>query len=742
MMTAQLVVACALALMPQSAGRASKPASPATRPATAASAVASVSGVDRALFHIRTDDGSGSGFQYRTAGYVLTNRHVVHAAPVGATVNLRPVRTSEDGSVGLGEPITGTVRFKHPELDVAVIEIPPSRDTSCLMPITTAGGKHVARGVELYAHGFPATTGPVVTPTISRGLLSAHYADPVTGQTLYLTDTALSPGSSGGPVTDSRGAVVGIATAVSIVQDGAGTSWGYVLPIRSIEEALKCREGFSALPRPFSVAPHVKAIASSTTADRAAIAYRKAIEEASRQCASALELARAFEELTASLQSSKGTLPKDRYKAFNEASLSAATTLLGRLFEFGLTGEDESVERALSTAIESDALQKWHDAVITRTFGPMSERDRLVAVAELLSEHASGLSALLTSSGRDCAALQSAVSALDSDGASNRSSVRALSKALASLIVTRANLAMVDPEIIDPDSPELPLPVRQRLRTCRAALQNCLDEWMALPADCRRVAEDLVEQLESPPDGAKRRDPPEEGRKGSALDSALSLWTQAGFSVWGGVQRGRTEGASHAFSLDFDEAPAMAWLGVRSPDGSEFSVTVKDSRGRTITEVGSIRQGDVTWSGVELLSDSKIVARFESSGVRDYQYEFVVVYRQSPLAQARLAIEAAMPGFREVGCRSLVLNPGETDEFAFDASEWSAFTLFATDVRGSDIDIEVLDAGKRRVAVDTENDSNPIVSVTEAARGEYMLRFRNAGRSLAIVDSVIYGKRR
>lgn len=742
MMTAQLIVACALALTPQSAGRPSKPSAPATRPATPSSAVASVSGVDRALFYIRTDEGSGSGFQYRASGYVLTNRHVVHAAPVGSTVNLRPVRTSEDGSVGLGESIKGTVRFKHPELDVAVIEIPPSRETSCLMPVTTPGGKHVARGVELYAHGFPATTGPVVTPTISRGLLSAHYADPVTGQTLYLTDTALSPGSSGGPVTDSRGAVVGIATAVSIVQDGAGTSWGYVLPIRSIEDALKCREGFSALPRPFSIEPHVKAIAASTTADKAALAYKKAIEEASRQCASALELGRAFEELTASLQSSKGTLPKDKYKAFNEASLSAATTLLGRLFEFVLTGEDESVERVLSKAIESDAMQKWHDAVITRTFGPMSESDRLLAVAELLSEHASGLSALLKSAGRDCASLQSAVKALDSEGASTRSSVRALSKALASLIVTRANLAMVDPEIIDPDSPELPLPVRQRLRICRAALQNCADEWMGLPEDCRRVAEDLVEQLESPSEGVQRRDPPNAGPEGAALDSALELWTRAGFSVWGTVQRGRAEGASHGFSLDFDEAPAIAWVGVRSPSGSDFSVTVKDSRGATITEVGSIRQRDVTWSGVEILADSKISARFESKGVQDYPYEFVVVYRQSPLAQARLAIEAAVPGFREVGCKSLVLNPGETDEFAFDARQWSAFTLFATDVRGADIDIEVLDENKRRVAVDTENDSNPIVSVTDAGRGEYLLRFKNAGSSLAIVDSVIYGKRR
>jgi S1-C subfamily serine protease len=149
------------------------------------------------------------GFQYRTAGYVLTNRHVVSSSPVGSKVTLRPVRTSQDGSVGLGDPIEGTVRFKHPELDVAVIEIPQSRTASCLLPIATEGGKHVARGLELYAHGFPGTTGPVVTPTISRGLLSAHYEDPLTGQTLYLTDTALSPGSSGGPVTDSRGAVVG-----------------------------------------------------------------------------------------------------------------------------------------------------------------------------------------------------------------------------------------------------------------------------------------------------------------------------------------------------------------------------------------------------------------------------------------------------------------------------------------------------------------------------------------------------
>lgn len=755
-MLTHIALACAMALSPSTQGTsrnstppasASRAASSSSRAPVRANIVSTISGVDRALFHIRTSDGHGSGFQYRTAGYVLTNRHVVSASPLGSTVTLRPVRTSKEGSVGLGDPIDGTVRFKHPELDVAVIEIPQSRTASCLLPITTEGGKHVARGLELYAHGFPGTTGQVVAPTISRGLLSAHYEDPVTGQTFYLTDTALSPGSSGGPVTDSRGAVVGIATAVSIVRDGAGNSWGYVLPIRAIEEALSCREGLVALPKPFSAAAHVKAISASTSADKAAVAYHTAIEDATKRCSSAAELGNAVEELLRAVRATKLKLPRTGYRTYNEATLGSATTLVSRMIELALSGEDNSVDTVMTRALRSGDMFEWSGEVLQRTFEPMSEQDRMAAVGELLAEHASGLSKSIKAADRNCADLLRAVDALQSDVPMDRRTIRTVSKSLATLLVTRMNLGMVDPDQIDPDDQDLPVAVRQRLRTCRATLQNAMDDWHALPADCKDVADAMLAEIVDG-DGHSGGDAGGRARGGhgagtaEGMAAALKLWTDAGFSVWGQVQKGTADGVSDAFTVDFDEAPAIVWCGVRSPNVRDFTLAVKDSDGDTVYQLGSITQRDVTWHGVELTSDGKVNMTFASDGPRDYPYEFVMVYRTSPLPQARAAFRQSWPQGLEVACQSLVLEAGQSDQYQFDARDWSSFGVLATDVRGNDIDIEVLDPSDLRVASDTLDDSTPIVRVEGTERGKYTIRYRNAGRSVAIVDSIIFGIRR
>ncbi|MBU3728102.1 MAG: trypsin-like peptidase domain-containing protein [Phycisphaerales bacterium] len=750
-MLTHLSLACALALSlaPQGTSRSSTPPASASRSSSSASGapvranvVSTVSGVDRALFHIRTSEGHGSGFQYRTAGYVLTNRHVVSSSPVGSKVTLRPVRTSQDGSVGLGDPIEGTVRFKHPELDVAVIEIPQSRTASCLLPIATEGGKHVARGLELYAHGFPGTTGPVVTPTISRGLLSAHYEDPLTGQTLYLTDTALSPGSSGGPVTDSRGAVVGIATAVSIVRDGAGNSWGYVLPIRAVEEALKCREGLAALPKPFSASRHVKAITGSASADKAVVAYRAGIEDAVKQCGSAAELGGAVQELLRALQSTRVTLPRTGYRTYNEATLGSATTLLTRTLELALSGEEGADETAMMMALRSTEMSEWAAGVLERTFSPMTDHDRASALGELLAEHASGLSASIKSADRKCADLLKAADAIESGRPADRSTLRTVSKSLATLLVTRMNLAMVDPDKIDADDRDLPLPVRQRLRTCRATLQNCMDEWSALPEDCRGVADAMLADLSPGGEEGNRADGAPARAASDGLTAALKMWTDAGFTVWGEVQSGRSDSRSDGFNISFDKAPAIAWCGVRSPKVTDFTHSVKDSDGDPLQQIGSIQQRDITWHGVELPGDGRVDMTFTSDGPLDYPYEFVVVYRASPYPAMRAAFRKSWPESLEVARQSLILAPGQSDEYRFEAHPWSSFGLMATDVRGSDIDIEVLDPDGRQVGADTEDESTAFVRVDNAERGSYTMRYRNAGRSVVIVDSIIFGVRR
>ena len=165
------------------------------------------------------DTGLGSGVIIDSAGYVLTNQHVVAGART-LTVVLPDGRTFDGRLVGSDQ-----------DTDIAVVQIggdnlpvAPLGDSSQL----AIGDWLVAIGHALGLPGGPTVTAGVVS-ALGRTLLEPVSATGQPGPRLYdliQTDAAINQGNSGGPLLNLRGEVVGISTLVVGSSDQASSVQG------------------------------------------------------------------------------------------------------------------------------------------------------------------------------------------------------------------------------------------------------------------------------------------------------------------------------------------------------------------------------------------------------------------------------------------------------------------------------------------------------------------------------------
>jgi putative serine protease PepD len=165
---------------------------------------------------IRAGHDLGTGVIVADDGTILTADHVV-AGGAGITV------TFADGTVA-----NATVIAADKKTDIA--ELSPVKVPQVVVPATLGGAADI--GDAIVAIGNPLG----LTDSVSAGVVSGlnRTANTDTGKRTGLIqfDAAVNPGSSGGPLLDSRGMVVGIVVALAD-PDGqdAFAGIGFAVPI-------------------------------------------------------------------------------------------------------------------------------------------------------------------------------------------------------------------------------------------------------------------------------------------------------------------------------------------------------------------------------------------------------------------------------------------------------------------------------------------------------------------------------
>jgi serine protease Do len=175
--------------------------------------------------------GSGSGFFVDEAGYIVTNAHVVSGA---STVQVQraspPPPAPGEGSIlrPRGALLDAEVVGIDTETDVAVLKV----DGSNYPTLSFGDSDRLQRGQMVFAFGGPRG----LENSMSMGVISAtarqlRPGDPM----IYVqTDAPINPGSSGGPLVDESGQVIGMNT-LNVSQSGGSEGLGFAGPSNIVE---------------------------------------------------------------------------------------------------------------------------------------------------------------------------------------------------------------------------------------------------------------------------------------------------------------------------------------------------------------------------------------------------------------------------------------------------------------------------------------------------------------------------
>jgi putative serine protease PepD len=203
-----------------SAGQASETPTPSRTPAATATPLPVTEmyrQVVPSLVMITTSKGSlGSGVIVTDTGIVLTANHVI----------------SGGGSISIvfadGTKTSATVAGADPKIDIAALT--PKKLPEVVVPATLGGG--VAVGSDVVAIGNPLGLRGSTTTGIVSGLNRTAKTNVGSLAGLIQFDAAVNPGSSGGPLLNSQGLVVGVVVSIADPgKDEAFAGIGFAVPI-------------------------------------------------------------------------------------------------------------------------------------------------------------------------------------------------------------------------------------------------------------------------------------------------------------------------------------------------------------------------------------------------------------------------------------------------------------------------------------------------------------------------------
>ena len=170
--------------------------------------------------------GTGSGFIIDSAGYILTNNHVIASvAEAGGTLRI---------ALNNGDVYNAKIIGRDASYDLAVLKI-----TATNLPALQFGDSDkVAVGDPVIAIGSPLG----LSGTVTLGIISAKNRPVTAGDSAnensfinaLQTDAAINPGNSGGPLVDATGAVIGVNSAIASLGSTSQTGsigLGFAIPI-------------------------------------------------------------------------------------------------------------------------------------------------------------------------------------------------------------------------------------------------------------------------------------------------------------------------------------------------------------------------------------------------------------------------------------------------------------------------------------------------------------------------------
>jgi serine protease Do len=183
---------------------------------------------------VTTERASGSGVIVAPDGYIVTNAHVVRGAR-----RIRVEVPTRDGGQSILATRTRTLSAElvglDIETDLAVLKV----DATNLAVLPFGDSDDLRAGQLVLAFGSPLG----LQNSVTLGVVSAvaRQLAPESPMIYVQTDASINPGSSGGPLVDLAGRLVGINTLI-VTQAGGNEGLGFAAPsniVRAVYEQIR-----------------------------------------------------------------------------------------------------------------------------------------------------------------------------------------------------------------------------------------------------------------------------------------------------------------------------------------------------------------------------------------------------------------------------------------------------------------------------------------------------------------------
>jgi putative serine protease PepD len=216
------------------------PPAPASR---TPSSIAAVAARDTpAVVMIKVDDGAGTGSGFViSGGYIVTNNHVITLDGIAPGAPLQI-------SFSNGSSVAGRLVGRDPFSDLAVIRAATGASLPAL-PLGNSDGAEV--GDPVIAIGSPLGLAGTVTSGIVSALdrpvqpSGAASSTPEAFFNAIQTDAPINPGSSGGPLVNTRGQVIGVDAALDTLggdpltgSQGGSIGLGFAIPVNQARRVI------------------------------------------------------------------------------------------------------------------------------------------------------------------------------------------------------------------------------------------------------------------------------------------------------------------------------------------------------------------------------------------------------------------------------------------------------------------------------------------------------------------------